>query len=175
MRRTILPLAIFLAAAVLLGVGLWLDPSRVPSPLLGKAAPAFSAPRLFRPAETVTEGDLQGQVVAVNVFASWCTACREEHPFVAALAERIPVYGLNYKDTRGDARAWLARYGNAYRAVAFDPKGRVGLEWGVYGVPETYILDADGVIRHKHIGAIDARGLNEEILPLVSRLLGESA
>lgn len=174
MKRGLLPLAAFLAIAAFLGVGLFLDPRSVPSPLIGKPAPDFSAPRLYAPEKMLSKQDLLGRVAVVNVFASWCVACREEHPYVAALAETVPVFGINYKDTREDAQAWLAKYGNAYRAIAYDPEGRLGLDWGVYGVPETFILDRQGIIRHKHIGAIDAEALGEELLPLIETLRREA-
>lgn len=175
MKRYLLPLVIFLAMAVLLGVGLTLNPSVVPSPLIDKAAPPFEGQSLFNGQRTLTEQDLKGRVAAVNVWASWCTACLEEHPFIAQLSEVIPVYGLNYKDDREDALDWLSTHGNAYTDVIVDRKGGIGLDWGVYGVPETFILDAKGIIRHKHIGAITEESLKKKILPLVRRLKGEAS
>lgn len=173
MRPFALPLIVFALIVVLLGVGLSLNPSEVPSPLVGKPAPAFEAEDLHDPTATISLDDIKGQVAAVNVWASWCTACLEEHPYVMALGNEIPVYGLNYKDERDDARAWLERHGDNYAASVHDPAGRVGLDWGVYGVPETYLLDAEGVIRHKHIGAITERILTEDLLPRIRRLREE--
>lgn len=175
MKRGLIPLVVFLVLAVFLGIGLMLRPNEVPSPMIGKPAPAFSAPRLYNPEQTLTEADLQGEVSVLNVFASWCVPCREEHPYVSALAERVPVYGLNYKDERADSVAWLQRFGNAYRAIAYDRDGKIGMDWGVYGVPETFILDRNGVIRHKHIGVIDARSLREEIMPIIEQLRAEGS
>lgn len=176
MKRFLLPLAGFLVLAVVLGVGLRLDPTVVPSPLIGKPAPAFSAERLYQPEQTLTDQDLRGQVSVVNVFASWCVACRDEHPLLVELAERVdaPLYGLNYKDQRAAAKKWLASFGNVYDAIAYDPSGAIGIDWGVYGVPETFILDAEGVIRHKHIGAIDRRALEEQIIPKIRQLQEEA-
>jgi cytochrome c biogenesis protein CcmG/thiol:disulfide interchange protein DsbE len=175
MKRYLIPLAVFLAVAVALGIGLTLDPSRVPSPLIGKPAPAFSAPDLHHPTRTVTMADLKGRVALVNVWASWCAACLDEHPYVKELAETgVPIYGINYKDTRKDALEWLDRYGNAYVTSILDADGRIGLDWGVYGVPETFVLDADGVIRHKHIGAITPDDIKNELIPLIEKLRDEA-
>ncbi|HSH30695.1 MAG TPA: DsbE family thiol:disulfide interchange protein [Thiohalobacter sp.] len=170
--RYLIPLGIFLLLVALLFRGLSLNPRQVPSPLIGKPAPGFSLPRLHAPGRLLTEADLQGQVALVNVWATWCSGCRAEHGVLMALARsgRVPIYGLNYKDARADARQWLARHGDPYRAVAVDAEGRVGIDWGVYGAPETYVLDRDGVIRHKHIGVLTAEDVEEDILPLVERL-----
>jgi cytochrome c biogenesis protein CcmG/thiol:disulfide interchange protein DsbE len=170
MMRFLAPLGIFALLAVLLGFGLTLKPAEVPSPLIGRSAPAFEASALRQPQRTISLADITGEVAVVNVWASWCVACLDEHPYIMALAEHVPVYGLNYKDEREAAIAWLDRHGDAYVASAFDPEGRVGLDWGVYGVPETYLLDANGVIRYKHIGAITERTLAEQLLPRIRRL-----
>lgn len=174
MKRFLMPLVVFVALAVLLGVGLTLRPGEVPSPLVGRAAPDFTVESLRNPQRSVSLSDLRGEVSVINVWASWCAACEDEHPYVMALANEVPVYGLNYKDERDKAIAWLDRYGDNYTASLYDPDGKVGLEWGVYGVPETYILDAEGVVRKKHIGAITERALREEILPLVHELQAEA-
>ncbi|KAB7627490.1 DsbE family thiol:disulfide interchange protein [Alkalilimnicola sp. S0819] len=176
MRRFLIPLTVFLLLVVLLGIGLGLRPNEVPSPLIGKPAPAFEAPRLHRPEARISHADLRGRVSVVNVWASWCVACRDEHPLLVELAQRVdaPVYGLNYKDQREDALRWLARFGDHYQAIIYDPQGGIGLDWGVYGVPETFILDHRGLIRHKHIGAIDREALEEEIIPRI-RALQEQA
>lgn len=177
MRRALIlvPLALFLVLVGFLAVGLTLKPTEVPSPLIGKPAPAFSVPQLHQPERAISATDLVGQVSVVNVWASWCAACRDEHPYVMALAQAgvAPVIGLNYKDDRDDALAWLDQFGDAYSVSAHDPEGRVGLDWGVYGVPETFVLDKRGVIRHKHIGPIDARALRDELLPLIAQLSEE--
>jgi cytochrome c biogenesis protein CcmG/thiol:disulfide interchange protein DsbE len=176
MKPRLIPLLLFLVIAAVLAVGLTLNPREVPSPLIGKPAPEFTAPMLYEPERTISRADILGEVVAVNVFASWCVACREEHPYIMALAQHygVPVYGLNYKDTRQAATEWLAKMGNAYAGIIYDPEGKIGLDWGVYGVPETFILDRQGVIRYKRIGAIDARLLEQEILPLVRQLRAEA-
>lgn len=175
MKRMLIPLLVFLVIAVFLGIGLTLNPREIPSPLIGKPAPEFTAPTLHQPDRTISRADLVGEVVAVNVFASWCVACREEHPHIMALAQHhgVPVYGLNYKDARSDATKWLAQMGDAYTDIIYDIDGRVGLDWGVYGVPETFVLDRRGVIRYKRIGAIDGRLIKDEILPLIERLRAE--
>lgn len=170
--RVAIPIVVFLALVAGLAVGLTLRPDEVPSPLIGKPAPDFSGPSLHDPADTVDRADLVGEVAVVNVWASWCAACLDEHSYIMALAKEVPVYGVNYKDARDDARAWLERHGDAYTASVHDPEGRIGLDWGVYGVPETYLLDTTGTIRFKHVGAIDEAILTEEILPRVRRLRG---
>lgn len=169
--RFLLPLFAFLALAGLLYKGLSLDPKKVPSPLIGKPAPAFTLPLLETPEKQLTENDLSNQVSLLNVWATWCGACRQEHPVVMQLAKTgVPIYGLNYKDKRPDARRWLQRFGNPYRANAFDEDGRVGIDWGVYGAPETFIIDKQGMIRHKHIGPLTTEVVEREILPLIRQL-----
>ena len=170
--RFILPLLLFVVLLVFLWVGLSLDPREVPSPLVGKAAPAFRLARLDDPAKTVGDGDLRGQVWLLNVWASWCVSCIEEHPVLVQLAKQgvVPIYGLNYKDNRPAAQAWLARNGNPYTLSVSDPDGKVGIDYGVYGVPETYVVDKGGVIRFKQIGPVTLKVLSERILPLVKRL-----
>lgn len=176
MKRYLLPLAIFVVLAVVLAVALQFNNRDiVPSPLVGEAAPALDGPRLFAPDRRLTLADIRGQVALVNVWASWCVACRQEHAYVSALAERgVPIYGLNYKDTRAEAKAWLSEFGDPYVAHVFDKRGSIGMDWGVYGVPETFILDAGGRIRYKHIGAITRESMKEEILPRVRRLREEA-
>ncbi len=175
MKWGVIPLAVFAALAAMLYVSLGGNNSEVPSPLVGKAAPAIDGPRLLQPDDRLTLADLRGDVVLVNVWASWCAACLDEHAFVSALAERgVPIYGLNYKDERPAAKAWLKRYGNPYTASVFDGDGAIGLDWGVYGVPETFLLDARGTIRYKHIGAITQKAMDEEILPRIERLREEA-
>ena len=168
----LIPLGAFLALAIVLAVGLKLDPREVPSPLIDKPAPKFALARLDDAAKTVRLDDLKGKVFILNVWASWCVACREEHPILLDFAKKrvVPVYGLNYKDTRPDASAWLARFGNPYDASFFDEDGRVGLDFGVYGVPETFVVDGNGVIRMKHIGPITPEVLANKIEPLLKKL-----
>jgi cytochrome c biogenesis protein CcmG, thiol:disulfide interchange protein DsbE len=172
MKRFLLPFGIFLMLVVFLAVGLTLKPSEVPSPLIGKPAPAFELPRLQDPDRTLSPNDLRGKVWILNVWASWCVSCRDEHPLLVNLAKSgvVPIYGLNYKDRRDDALAWLARFGNPYAASVSDAEGKVGIDYGVYGVPETYIVDDKGMIRHKHIGPITPEVLEAKILPLVKEL-----
>ena len=168
----LIPLAAFLLLAVVLTIGLRLDPREVPSPLIDKPAPAFKLPRLDDPTQTIGRDDLRGQVWLLNVWASWCVACREEHPVLVELAARklVPIYGLDYKDKREDALAWLARYGDPYTRSIADVEGRVGIDFGVYGVPETFVIDKAGVIRLKHIGPLTAEVIARKIEPLVARL-----
>lgn len=172
MTRYLIPLGVFLVIGVFLGIGLTMDPRRVPSPLIDKPIPQFELPRLKARDQVFSDRDLKGKVSLFNVWASWCVACRQEHPVLMQLAStgEVPIYGLNYKDQHADALNWLAELGDPYTATAYDFKGRVAIDWGVYGVPETFIIDAQGIIRHKHIGPISPKALREEVLPLVRRL-----
>lgn len=172
MRRFLLPLALFLVLAGFLAVGLGLDPRAVPSPLVGKPAPAFQAATLARPEATIRSDDLLGKVWLLNVWASWCGACRDEHPVLVDYARRggVPIYGLNYKDKREDGIGWLQQFGNPYTDSLFDPAGRIGIDYGVYGVPETFVIDRAGVIRYKHVGPITPAVLRDKIEPLLRRL-----
>ncbi len=170
--KRLIPFAIFIILAGFLAVGLKLNPREVPSPLIGKPAPAFTLPLLSDSAKTLSPADLRGQVWLLNVWASWCASCRQEHEILLDLARRgvAPVYGLDYKDQPEAARAWLARLGNPYTAVIVDAEGRTGIDYGVYGVPETYVIDKQGVIRHKHTGPLTAQSVKEKILPLIGEL-----
>ena len=170
----LIPLAAFLALAVMLAVGLKLDPREVPSPLIDKPAPKFALQRLDDAGRTIRLDDMRGKVWMLNVWASWCVACREEHPLLVEFAKKrvVPLYGLNYKDTRPEASAWLARFGNPYDASLFDEHGRVGIDFGVYGVPETFLIDKQGVIRFKQIGPLTPEVLRDRVLPLVRSLNG---
>ncbi len=172
--RFLIPLVVFVGLVVVFGIGLGLDPREVPSPLIDKPAPEFALPALGDPAKQVTKKDLQGGATLFNVWASWCVSCREEHPFLVKLAREkvVPIYGLNYKDTREAAHQWLSRLGNPYVESAFDEKGRVGIDWGVYGVPETFLVDANGVIRYKQIGPITPQDWEQKILPKIKELQG---
>ena len=171
----LMPLAVFAVLAVFLGIGLTLDPRQVPSPLLGKPVPEFRlAPVQGRTLGLATE-NLRGEVSVVNVFASWCLACRDEHPLWMELARQrtLPIHGLNYKDAPDDAQRWLNQLGDPYARTGADRDGRVAIDWGVYGVPETFVVDKNGVIRDKIIGAITRESVNERLLPLVRRLQAE--
>ena len=172
MTRFAIPIAIFVALVALLGVGLKLDPREVPSPLIGKPAPHFELPQLRETTRTFTERDMRGKVWLLNVWDSWCVSCREEHPVLLDLAASgaVPIYGLNYKDKREDGLAWLKGMGDPYKLSIYDFDGRVGIDYGVYGVPETYVIDKAGVIRYKRIGPLTPQIVKEKVLPLVREL-----
>ncbi len=172
--RLLWPLAIFIVLVVFLAAGLKLDPREVPSPLVGKPAPAFAAPLLAAPERRLGKDDLLGQVWLLNVWASWCGACRDEHPLLVAYARSggVPLYGLNYKDKREDGLGWLKQFGDPYTASLFDPDGRIGIDFGVYGVPETFVIDGKGVVRLKHIGPITPQVLRDKIEPILKQLNG---
>jgi cytochrome c biogenesis protein CcmG/thiol:disulfide interchange protein DsbE len=170
--RWSVPLAIFIILLAFLWVGLGRDPREVPSPLIGKPAPAFRLAKLDVPTETLSNDDLKGKVWLLNVWASWCVSCRAEHPLLVQLsrANIVPVYGLDYKDDPDAGRGWLAKNGDPYTASIVDRDGRVGIDYGVYGVPETFLIDKSGVVRYKQIGPITPEALQEKILPLVREL-----
>lgn len=172
MARFILPFVIFMIVAAFLFIGLGLNPHEVPSPLVGKPAPAFSLPQLHEPEKQFSLQDMKGKVWLFNVWASWCTACEYEHPLFMELSRQnlVPLYGMDYKDKREDGMAWLQKHGNPYTLVVSDTEGRVGIEYGVYGVPETYLIDKQGVIQYKHIGMVTEKDLSEKILPMVKEL-----
>ncbi len=174
MKRFLIPLAIFFVLVLFLAVGLRLNPREVPSPLIDKPAPAFTLPRLDDPQQRFSQKDMLGKVWMLNVWASWCVSCREEHPVLVGLSKRnvVPIYGLNYKDERKDALAWLGRLGDPYTVSIMDADGRIGIDYGVYGVPETYVIDKQGVIRYKQIGPVTPEILDAKILPLVKKLQG---
>ncbi|UCF75472.1 MAG: DsbE family thiol:disulfide interchange protein [Betaproteobacteria bacterium] len=162
----------FVALVALLGVGLTLNPREVPSPLVGKPAPNFQLPQLHEPGKQFSQKDMLGKVWLLNVWASWCVTCREEHPVLVEFAKSgaAPLYGLNYKDERKDGIAWLKQFGDPYVLSAYDRDGRIGIDYGVYGVPETYVIDKKGVIRYKRIGALTPEILKNKVLPLVAEL-----
>jgi cytochrome c biogenesis protein CcmG/thiol:disulfide interchange protein DsbE len=172
MARYLLPVLLFAVLVVFLASGLYRDPSLVPSPLIDKPAPMFTLPRLEEPDRTFSTEELQGKVSLFNVWATWCAGCYEEHPVLVALAESraVPIYGLNLKDQREAALNWLEQYGDPYTAVAFDQAGSVAIDWGVYGAPETFVVDQNGIIRYKHIGPLTAEDVQNTLLPLVERL-----
>jgi len=168
----LMPLLLFLGLAALFGIGLTLNPREVPSPLIGKPVPEFSLPPVKGRVLGLSSADLKGKVSLVNVFASWCTACREEHPLFMELKEKnvVPIHGLNYKDKPADAERWLNELGDPYTRTGADINGRVGIDWGVYGVPETFVIGRDGHIAYKHIGALTPQVLREKIIPLIDKL-----
>jgi cytochrome c biogenesis protein CcmG, thiol:disulfide interchange protein DsbE len=170
--KFLIPLVVFLVLVGFLAVGLGLKPSEVPSPLIGKPAPEFSLPKLSDPSKTFSPADMKGQVWLLNVWASWCVACKQEHPVLMELAKMnlVPIVGLDYKDQRDAAIEFLRRGGDPYLLSAVDESGRVGIDYGVYGVPETFLIDKQGIIRYKHIGPITPKSLREQILPLVEQL-----
>ncbi len=172
MNRYLLPLGVFIVLVIFLGVGLTLKPREVPSPFIDKPAPAFRVPQLHDESKTISQEDLRGKVWLFNVWSSWCVSCREEHPVLVEFARQniVPIYGLNYKDKREDALAWLNDGGNPYVISAYDKAGNVGIDYGVYGVPETFIVDKQGIIRYKHIGPITPDALTDKIIPLVKEL-----
>ena len=162
----------FAALVALLAVGLGLNPRDVPSPLVGKPAPAFNLAVLATPDRTFGPKDMQGKVWLLNVWASWCVSCRAEHPVLLDLARMnvVPIVGLNYKDQRADATKWLQQHGNPYALSAWDIDGKVGIDYGVYGAPETFVIDKQGVIRYKHIGPISPEDVQKTFVPLLARL-----
>ena len=172
MMRFIWPLVGFLVLVGFLYVGLGLNPHEVPSPLIGKPAPEFTLQQLHDPAKQFSSKDMKGQVWLLNVWASWCVSCREEHPVLVELARQniVPIYGLDYKDKREDGLGWLDRGGNPYVLSALDADGRVGIDYGVYGVPETYVIDKQGIIQYKEIGPVTPQNLQNKILPLIAKL-----
>lgn len=178
-RRSLVALLPLAAVAGLFGVfaiSVGCDPSVLPSTLIAKAVPDFDLPPVQGRSLGLSSADLRGEVSLVNVFASWCLACREEHPFFMQLARDkvVPVHGINYKDAPDGAARWLDTMGDPYTRTGADRNGRVGIDWGVYGVPETFVVGADGVIAYKHIGAITVQVLSDTILPLIERLRSEA-
>jgi len=174
--KFLLPLIFFALLVGLLFFGLSNDPSRVPSPLVNKPAPAFELPKLSDPNATFSPKSFLGKVWLLNIWASWCNACRVEHPVLNELAKQniVSIVGFDYKDTNINAKAWLKQFGNPYSVVVTDQKGVVGFDYGVYGVPETFVIDKKGIIRYKHIGPISFKDLNEKIIPLVKALKSEN-
>ncbi|MEY3807395.1 MAG: hypothetical protein RI893_371 [Pseudomonadota bacterium] len=192
MLKYLLPLLLFIILAVFLALGLNLHPSEIPSPLLNKAAPEFSAPKLqttakdggsvaigtepMRPPEQkLTPTDLKGKVWLFNVWASWCVSCRSEHPILNQLAKTKAaiIVGLNYKDEPEDAKQWLAQLGNPYDVSIMDQDGRIGIDYGVYGVPETFVIDKQGLIRYKHTGPVTVEDVQQVFLPWITKLQAE--
>lgn len=176
MIKRLLPLLAFVLLALLLGLGVLRnsgkDTSAIPSPLVGKPAPAFSLPVLGEPGRLVTNEDLRGEPYLLNVWGSWCPACRDEHPVITELAQggRIKVVGYDYKDEPEDAQRWLQQFGNPYSLVIADYDGRAALDWGIYGAPETFLVDAQGVIRWKFVGPITPEVVQQQLLPALETL-----
>lgn len=168
----LVPLAVFLVAGVFLAIGLTLNPREVPSPLINKPVPEFALPPVQGRTLGLSSADLNGEVSLVNVFASWCVACRAEHPLLMELKQKgaVPIHGLNYKDKPDDAEKWLAELGDPYLRTGADINGRVGIDWGVYGVPETFVIDRQGRIAYKQIGPLSPAVLEKTILPLIRKL-----
>jgi cytochrome c biogenesis protein CcmG/thiol:disulfide interchange protein DsbE len=167
-----IPLAIFVALVAFFAVGLTRDPREVPSPFIGKPAPAFRLEQLHDEKLAFTPEEMKGKVWLLNVWASWCVACQAEHPLLVDMSKRklVPIVGLNYKDKREDGVRWLKRHGDPYLLSAYDFQGQVGIDYGVYGVPETFLIDKQGVIRYKQIGPITQEALDKKILPLIREL-----
>lgn len=172
MARFLIPFGIFIALVVFFAIGLEHDPREIPSPLINKPAPAFKLPQLHDATQSFAPSKMLGQVWLLNVWASWCVSCREEQPVLVAFAQShsVPIIGLDYKDQRQDALDWLRQLGDPYVLSVSDADGRVGIDYGVYGVPETYVIDKQGVIRMKHIGPVSMQVLQEKIMPLVLTL-----
>ena len=170
--RFAIPLAVFVALAAFLAVGLTRDPREVPSPFIGKPAPDFKLTQLADEKLAFAPADMKGKVWLLNVWASWCVSCRVEHPLLVEMSKKnvVPIVGLNYKDGRGEGMQWLQRFGNPYSLSAFDADGKVGIDYGVYGVPETFVIDKKGVIRYKQIGPITPEALEKTLLPLIREL-----
>ncbi len=177
----LLPLALFAALAGFLAKGLTLDPAELPSPLIDKPAPGIVVAQLPRSPDQSIDDEfnseaLRGQVWVLNVWASWCGPCVQEHPYLVSLAQQrdLPLVGLNYKDQPGDAQQWLARLGDPFTYLLDDRRGDVGLDWGVYGVPETFIIDHQGRVRYKHVGPVDEAALLEQLIPIIDDLQKEA-
>jgi cytochrome c biogenesis protein CcmG/thiol:disulfide interchange protein DsbE len=172
MSRYLIPLGLFIVLVVFLAIGLSRDPHEIPSPLINKPAPAFQLTQLHEPTKSFKAEEMRGKVWLLNAWASWCVSCREEHPLLLEFSKSspAPIYGLDYKDSRDDALSWLNEFGNPYVLSAFDADGRVGIDFGVYGVPETYVIDRNGVIRFKQIGPITREVWEQTILPLIKDL-----
>ena len=170
MTRFVVPIIGFAVLVVFLVIGLNRDPTVVPSPLIGKQMPSFSLPRLGEPGKLVTDADLRGQFSVLNVWATWCPGCRQEHPVLNQIAgqSQVPIYGLNWKDDAALAGDWLRRLGNPYVANAFDEEGRVAIDWGVYGAPETFLIAPDGTILYRHIAPITLEVWEEEFLARIA-------
>lgn len=174
MWRFLAPVAIFAVLVVVLALGLWRDPTYVPSPLIGRPAPTFDLPELTAPGRRVTNRDLRGRPALVNVWATWCAGCRQEHATLLAIARegRVPIIGLNWKDDPAAARQWLAQLGDPYALVAVDTVGTTAIDWGVYGAPETFLIGPDGTVLYKHIAPLTLEVWQTEFLPRITAVGG---
>ncbi|MFZ3160782.1 MAG: DsbE family thiol:disulfide interchange protein [Rhodoferax sp.] len=172
MKKAYIPLGIFAVLLIFLAIGLTRDPHEIPSPLIGKPAPAFTAPVLGKAGETLSNKNMLGQVWLLNTWASWCVACRVEHPLLVEFVKTnpLPIIGLDYKDKEADGLKWLARYGDPYTRAIVDADGRIGIDFGVYGVPESFLIDKQGIIRYKQIGPFTEEVLREKLVPLIKEL-----
>lgn len=172
MKKALIPLGIFVVLLIFLAIGLTRDPSEIPSPLIGKPAPTFTAPVLNQPGQTFAAKDMLGKVWLLNTWASWCVACRQEHPLLVEFVKTnpLPIIGLDYKDKEEDGLKWLARYGNPYHTSITDRDGRIGIDFGVYGVPESFLIDKAGIIRYKQIGPFTEESLRDKLVPLIKEL-----
>lgn len=170
MARFIVPIVVFAGLVAVFFVGLGRDPSELPSPFLGQPAPTFELPALQDPDATVSSSDYAGKLALVNVWATWCVGCAQEHDYLMQLSARndVPIYGLNWRDNRADALAWLERLGDPYVASGFDGDGRVGIDWGVYGAPETFLISPDGIVLHKHLGPLDEATWQRDFEPKIA-------
>jgi len=178
----LIPLIFFILLAILLKIGLHLNPRDIPSPFIGKPAPAFDLPRLYQKDQRITSADMKGKVWVLNVFASWCVSCRAEHVVLSRFirTHKVPTIGLNYKDYGTeeygeDVLSWLSQLGNPYTFVAVDKEGRTGIDWGVYGVPESFVVDKKGIIRYKFTGPVTQQSVEDILVPLILKLREESA
>ena len=172
MKKFWIPIAAFALLGILLWRGLFMDPRKLPSPFIDKPLPAFDLPTLHDPAKRMRNADFFGQTILINAWASWCAACKTEHPVLLALAQsrRVPVVGLNYKDARADALKVLQDDGNPYVVSLTDNNGRTGIDWGIYGVPETFLIDKAGIVRYKHVGPLTAEIIERDFMPRVQAL-----
>ncbi len=172
MKKRLIPLGLFMVLLVFLAIGLTRDPHEIPSPLIGKPAPVFTAPVLGQSGQAFASKDMLGKVWLLNTWASWCVACRQEHPLLVEFVKTNPliIIGLDYKDKEADGMKWLARYGNPYTQAVVDADGRIGIDFGVYGVPESFLIDKAGVIRYKQIGPFTEEALRDKLIPLVKEL-----
>lgn len=169
MNRAFLPLAVFAVLVPVFIIGLTKDPRELPSPFIDEPAPEFSLPSLTEPEKTVSSSDYAGQYALINVWATWCVGCRQEHNFLMELSrsQDVPIYGINWRDNRDEALRWLQALGDPYVASGFDADGRVGIDWGVYGAPETFLVSAEGVVLHKHLGPLDATAWERDFVPKI--------
>ena len=172
MSKFLLPLLVFLLLVGMFAIGLNKDPSRIPSPLLGNPAPEYSLPSLQNTNQLAGSADFSGKIALVNIWATWCPGCRQEHPFLMELAAEnaVPIYGLNWRDSRPEALAWLDALGNPYQTSAFDADGRVGIDWGAYGAPETFLIDRNGMVVHKHIAPLTRAIWEKDFVPKIQQL-----